>query len=74
MPAEVAQRNRRTVRQVILNFLTRLQGVFTIPKASQPEHTHENAGGPGSTLSPEETAALDRALRAPDRDVPLGMP
>jgi diketogulonate reductase-like aldo/keto reductase len=71
--AEVAQRNGRTVRQVILNFLTRLPGVFTIPKASQPEHTRENAGGSGWKLSPEEIAALDRVFPGPDGDVPLGM-
>jgi diketogulonate reductase-like aldo/keto reductase len=71
--AEVAQRNRRTVRQVILNFLTRLPGVFTIPKASQAEHTRENAGGSGWTLSAEDVGVLDRAFPAPNRDVPLGM-
>jgi len=71
--AEVAQRNRRTVRQVILNFLTRLPDVFTIPKASQAEHTRENAGGSGWTLSAEDVDALDRAFPAPDRDAPLGM-
>ena len=71
--AEVAQRNRRTVRQVILNFLTRFPDVFTIPKSGQPEHTRENAGGAGWTLSAEDIAALDRAFPAPTRDVPLGM-
>jgi diketogulonate reductase-like aldo/keto reductase len=71
--AEVAQRNGRTVRQVILNFLTRCPDVFTIPKASQPEHTRENAGGAGWTLSPGDITALDRAFPAPRRDVPLGM-
>jgi len=71
--AEVAQRNGRTVRQVILNFLTRLPGVFTIPKAGQAGHTRENAGGSGWTLPAEDTAALDRAFPAPNRDVPLGM-
>jgi diketogulonate reductase-like aldo/keto reductase len=71
--AEVAQRNRRTVRQVILNFVTRLPDVFTIPKASQPEHTCENAGGSGWALSAEDIAALDRAFPAPKHDVPLRM-
>jgi diketogulonate reductase-like aldo/keto reductase len=71
--AEVAQRNGRTVRQVILNFLTRLPDVFTIPKASQPAHTRENAGGSGWSLSPQDTTALDRAFPAPNHDVPLAM-
>ena len=69
----VAQRNGRTVRQVILNFLTRLEGTFAIPKSSNAEHTRENAGGAGWTLTPEDLAAIDRAFPAPDRDVPLGM-
>ena len=69
----IAQRHGRTVRQVILNFLTRLDGVFTIPKASNVEHTRENAGGAGWTLSPEDIAAIDKAFPAPTRDVPLAM-
>ena len=71
--AEVAERNRRTVRQVILNFLTRSPDVFTIPKASRAEHTRENAGGAGWALSAEDIGALDRAFPAPKRDAPLGM-
>jgi diketogulonate reductase-like aldo/keto reductase len=70
---EVARRNGRTVRQVILNFLTRFPHVFTIPKAGNPEHTRENAGGAGWTLSPEDIAAIDRAFPAPDHDAPLAM-
>jgi diketogulonate reductase-like aldo/keto reductase len=69
----IAQRHGRTVRQVILNFLTRLDGVFTIPKASNPDHTRENACGMGWTLPPEDIAAIDRAFPAPTRDVPLAM-
>ena len=73
MLAEIAQRQGRTVRQVILNFLTRLDGVFTIPKAGNLEHTRENAGGAGWALAPEDIAAIDRAFPAPTRDVPLAM-
>lgn len=71
--AEVAQRNGRTVRQVILNFLTRFPHVFTIPKASDIDHMRENAGGTGWSLSPADIAAIDRAFPAPTRDVPLAM-
>lgn len=71
--AEVANRNGRTVRQVILNFLTRLDGTFTIPKSASADHTRENAGGAGWTLPPEDVRAIDRAFPAPDHDVPLGM-
>jgi len=70
---EIAKRNGRTVRQVILNFLTRWPHVFTIPKAGSAEHTRENAGGMGWTLSPEDIAALDRAFPAPKSDGPLAM-
>jgi diketogulonate reductase-like aldo/keto reductase len=69
----IAQQHGHTVRQVILNFLTRLEGVFTIPKAGSLEHTRENAGGTGWTLSPVDIAAIDRAFPAPTRDVPLAM-
>jgi diketogulonate reductase-like aldo/keto reductase len=69
----MAHRHGRTVRQVILNFLTRLEGVFTIPKAGNSEHTRENAGATGWTLPPEDIAAIDRAFPAPQRDVPLAM-
>lgn len=71
--AEAAKRNGRTVRQVILNFLTRLEGTFTIPKSSSIEHTRENAGGAGWTLPPEDVRAIDQVFPAPDRDVPLAM-
>lgn len=70
---EIAKRLGRTVRQVILNFLTRLDDVFTIPKAGNLEHTRENAGAAGWALSPEDIAAIDRAFPAPTRDVPLAM-
>jgi diketogulonate reductase-like aldo/keto reductase len=70
--AAIAQRHGRTVHQVVLNFLTRFPHVFTIPKAGNPEHTGENAGGMGWSLSPEDIAAIDRAFPA-TRDVPLAM-
>ncbi|MCX6631832.1 MAG: aldo/keto reductase [Candidatus Solibacter sp.] len=69
----IAKRHGRTVRQVILNFLTRLDGVFTIPKAGNLEHTTENAGGAGWALMAEDIEAIDRAFPAPTRDTPLAM-
>jgi diketogulonate reductase-like aldo/keto reductase len=71
--ASIASQHGRAVRQVVLNFLTRFPHVFTIPKAGNPEHTRENAGGMGWSLSPEDIAAIDRAFPAPARDVPLAM-
>ena len=69
----ISKRHGRTVRQVVLNFLTRLDGVFTIPKAGKLEHTRENAGGMGWALPAEDVAAIDGAFPAPARDVPLAM-
>jgi diketogulonate reductase-like aldo/keto reductase len=69
----IAARNGRTVRQVILNFLTRWPHVFTIPKAASAGHTRENAGGMGWMLSAEDFAAIDRAFPAPKSDRPLAM-
>ena len=71
--AQIAARHSKTVRQVILNFLTRLDGVFTIPKAGNVEHTSENAGGSGWDLTPGDVAAIDAAFPAPTRDTPLAM-
>ncbi len=71
--ANIAERYGRTPRQVVLNFLTRHPGVFTIPKASQPNHVRENSGGAAWKLSAEDIAAIDRAFPAPDHDTPLGM-
>ena len=69
----IAKRQGRTVRQVILNFLSWRAGVFLIPKAGNAEHTKENAGGAGWALPAEDIAAIDRAFPAPTRDVPLAM-
>ncbi|SPF56913.1 conserved hypothetical protein [Candidatus Sulfopaludibacter sp. SbA4] len=71
--AEIAARTGRTGRQVILNFLTRLPDVFTIPKAASAEHTRENASGTGWRLSAEDIAAIDRAFPVPKSDRPLAM-
>ena len=40
---EVAREVSATERQVVLAFLTRLEGTFAIPKASSVEHVRENA-------------------------------
>lgn len=69
----IASRHGRTIRQVVLNFLTRLDGVFTIPKAGNSEHTRENARGAGWILPAEDLAAIEKAFPAPTRDTPLAM-
>jgi diketogulonate reductase-like aldo/keto reductase len=47
---------------VALNFLARRASLFTIPKASRPEHVRENAAALDFTLGAEEIAAIDRAF------------
>ena len=58
----VAQKYGKTVRQVILNFLTREANVFAIPKASKIEHVEENAGAAGWTLEREDADAISGAF------------
>lgn len=64
----IAAAHGATPRQVALRFLTRLPGLFAIPKASNPEHTAENAGAGALRLSATEIAAIDAAFpRGPRR-------
>ncbi len=60
--AEIAKKYGRTPRQVALNFLTRRPSLFTIPKASQPDHVRENAAALDFTLSSDDLKAIDQAL------------
>jgi len=71
--AEIGKKHGRTPRQVVLNFLTRQEGVFTIPKASRLEHVKENSGGAGWSLDLEDLEKIEKYFPAPKRDVPLGM-
>ena len=71
--AEIAGRHGRTPRQVVLNWVTRHEHVFSIPKTSRLERVKENAGGAGWELTGEDLAAIDRAFPAPAHDVPLGI-
>lgn len=65
----IARKHGATPRQVILNFLTRDEGTFTIPKASQTAHVSENAGALDWDLDAVDVAAIDAAF--PVRDGPL---
>lgn len=67
--ARIAQARGKTVRQVILNFLTREPNLFAIPKASRVEHVEENAGAAGWTLTAQENAEIDGAF--PVQEGPL---
>jgi diketogulonate reductase-like aldo/keto reductase len=71
--AEVAARNRRTPRQVALNFLTRDPNTFAIPKARQIEHVRENSIGVGWKLSANDLSVIEQAFPLPADDAPLEM-
>ncbi|MGO9451215.1 MAG: aldo/keto reductase [Candidatus Binataceae bacterium] len=60
--AEIAAAHNATPRQVALRFLVRHPSLFTIPKASSPEHVNENAGAGDLRLSKAELAAIAAAF------------
>jgi diketogulonate reductase-like aldo/keto reductase len=59
---EIAAHHRATPRQVALRFLLRWPNLFTIPKASSPEHAAENAGAGDLRLSSAELSRIDEAF------------
>jgi diketogulonate reductase-like aldo/keto reductase len=69
----IAAAHNATPRQVALRFLVRRSSLFTIPKASRPEHAAENAGAGDLRLSPAELEMIDEAFpRGPrPRELPV---
>jgi diketogulonate reductase-like aldo/keto reductase len=63
---EIAEAHNATPRQVALRFLVRRPSVFAIPKASNPQHTKENAGAGRLVLTAAEIARTGQAF-------PLGL-
>ena len=59
---EIAEAHNATPRQVALRFLVRRPSLFTIPKASRPDHTTENAGAGDLRLTEAELARIDGAF------------
>ena len=68
----IAHRHGKTPRQVALNFLTRRESLFAIPKASNVDHVRENAGGTGWQLTDEDVQLIDSVF-PPSKDEPLDM-
>jgi len=64
---EIAETHGATPRQVALRFMVRRPSMFTIPKASRPDRTAENAGAGDLQLTAAEIARIDRSF-------PLGPP
>ena len=59
---EIAAAHKATPRQVALRFLVRRSSLFTIPKASSPDHAAENAGAGELRLTETEIARIDEAF------------
>jgi diketogulonate reductase-like aldo/keto reductase len=59
---EIAAAHKATPRQVALRFLVRWPSLFTIPKASSPDHAAENAGAGDLRFTETELARIDRAF------------
>ncbi len=58
----IAHAHHATPRQVALRFLVRRPELFTIPKASSPEHVAENARAEDIRLTEAEIEEIDRAF------------
>ena len=58
----IADAHGATARQVALRFLVRRPSLFTIAKASNPEHVAENAAAAHLRLSEQEIEMIARAL------------
>lgn len=74
MLKQIAEAHDATPRQVALSFLVRRPSLFTIPKASTPEHAAENAGAGDLKLSHHELSLIDQAfpLNPRHRGLPIG--
>ncbi|MBI4392454.1 MAG: aldo/keto reductase [Euryarchaeota archaeon] len=69
---DIGKRHGKTARQVALNFLTRNESVFTIPKAEKVEHARENAGGVGWVLTNDDLREIEAAFpRPPPGPLPM---
>jgi len=70
---EIATEHDTTARAVALRFLVRQKSLFTIPKASNPEHSADNALAGELNLTAAELARIDEAFpRGPrPRSLPM---
>lgn len=70
---QLAEQHGATPRQIALRFLLRDMNVFTIPKASNPDHVEENATAGDLRLSESEVDKIDQAFpRGPrPRELPM---
>lgn len=59
---QIAETHQATPRQVALAYLTRMPGIFAIPKAASAAHAADNAAAAGLTLDETDIAAIDGAF------------
>ncbi len=71
--AGIGKRHGKSPWQVALNFLTREEGVFSIPKAGCAEHVRENSSAVGWELSAEDLQAIDDLFPPPAGETALEM-
>ena len=71
--AEVGSRYGATARQVALAWITRRASVFTIPKASNSQHTTENAEAGRLRLAKADLEAIEEAFPLGRRPASLPM-
>lgn len=70
---QVAERHGATPAQVGLAWLLRQDMMCTIPRASTPEHVHENRAAAELTLTDDDLVELDLAFPPPPGPQPLEM-
>lgn len=63
--AEVGEEHDATPHQVALNFLSREDGVFLIPKAEAEDHVRQNASALDFELAQEEVERIEKAFPRP---------
>jgi len=70
---ELAKRHDATPAQVALAWLTRQDGIVTIPKAGTRAHVEEDLAALDLKLTRDDLDALDRAFLPPKKSQPLDM-
>ena len=70
---EVAARHEATPAQIALAWLTRQEGIVTIPKAGTSAHVEEDLAALDLKLTHDDLASLDRAFPPPKKPQPLDM-
>lgn len=67
----VAEAHSATPQQIMLAFILSREGVYPIPRSSDPAHAEQNAAAAAISLTSGELASLDAAFPAPDYKTPL---